>query len=142
MTFILIVFCVVLWFSGKAAVRLYSYYTLTAHASLSRMDWSIREISSDHYAVEAHYEFLANEAVEKGDVSFDEPPFRNTYAAEVGIKAYEAQNWTVWYNPNHPSNSSLQKKFPYKECISAALLWVLLFYFVWLGHYYATKYTS
>jgi hypothetical protein len=68
-------------------------------------------------------------------------PFRNRWGAQEAITQYAAKEWRVWFDHKDPDYSSLQKKFPLKECVSAIFLWGLLLYFLWLG-FYVAKFNS
>ena len=87
------------------------------------------------YFLEAHYEFSRESKTYQGQTDFREETYINTWAAEQQILYNKNQTWKVWYQPKKFTHSSLQKKFPAKECGSAAVLVGLLIYFIFLGFY-------
>lgn len=130
------------WYSGKAVYHLYSYYRLQNHTEATVTDWKVKEIKSDAFVLEATYFFrLKGEEILATDFLID-PIFRNHYAAEQSIPKFAKKSWIVWFDPTNPHYSSLQKKFPTKECWSAGMMLALATYFTWLGFYVGSKHES
>lgn len=128
-----ILLAIALWFTGKAATGLYSYYTLTEQAPIKKIDWSVYEKNSDIFYPIAHYHFAVDGKEYEGETILTEWPYRNAWAVEQGIKNYDTKY--VWYSPKNPvKNSSLQKKFPFKESLYAAIVLLVYFYFIWVGY--------
>jgi hypothetical protein len=40
--------------------------------------------------------------------------------------------WSAWVDAQHPERASLERDFPYRECLYAACLLAILIYFVYL----------
>ncbi|MBA3815852.1 MAG: DUF3592 domain-containing protein [Parachlamydiaceae bacterium] len=133
--FLLAVILVTLWYSGIAIYRYYNYGRLTAQASLTSSEWQIQEVAEDEFYLEATYKFSVRQQVYAGRTSWPREFYRNRWAAEKDIPYVQKHHSVVWYQPSNPTHSSLQKKFPLKECLSAIVLWGLLLYFTWLGFY-------
>ena len=135
--FLFVILAATLWYS---AIALYSYYShshLEVQTPVSSMAWEIEEKSDESYLVKGiyHFEFKGNSY--PGSTTMTDMIYRNQWAAEQAIKELSDKNWKVWFDPQDPGHSSLQKNFPYKECITAIFLWGLFFYFLWLGFYVA-----
>jgi hypothetical protein len=135
--FIAVVFATTLWYTAVAIYSYYSYSHLKAQTTPSAMDWDIEEKSDEDYVVKAIYRFEFQNKSYPGNTSFTDTPYRNHWAAEQAAKEISKKDWKIWFDPQNPHHSSLQKEFPFKECISAAFLWGLVLYFLWLGFYVA-----
>lgn len=133
--FLLAASFVTLWYSGNAFYKYYNYSRLTAQTTLSSSNWHIHEVAEDEFYLEANYTFSNNQKIYAGQTSWPREFYRNQWAAEKDIPYFQKHRNIVWFNPANPHHSSLQKSFPLKECISAALLWGLLLYFIWIGFY-------
>lgn len=133
--FLVIVFLVTLWYSAIAGYRYYNYSILSRHSPIDSIQWEVLEISEENYILKASYTFQVNSTKYSGVTSWPKESYRNTFAAYQALKEFAALPRNVWYNPHNPANSSLQKSFPLKECISALVLWGILLYFLWLGFY-------
>lgn len=132
--FLGVVFITTLWYSAIAFYSYYSYARLDAQVTPSSMKWEIEEKTAENYFLKAFYHYSVSGHSFEGDTTLDEP-YRNQWAAEQVLKEFLKKQWSVWFDSQDPNYSSLQKKIPFKECISAALLWGLLLYFLWLGFY-------
>lgn len=139
--FLIGVLLTALWYTGTALYHYYTFSTLTAQTRPISMEWTIHEVAEDEFYLEASYSFLANQTTFQGKTSWPRIFYRNRWAAQQDEKFMEKQHQIVWFNANNPNHSSLQKNFPYKECISAAFLWGLFLYFLWLG-FYVTKFKT
>lgn len=127
-----------IWFSGTAMFYQFKYHQLDANASATITKWSVHPISEEQYQIIAVYHFPYKTDVIDGETAFT-PYVRNPYTAEQYIKENSHLKWTVWYNSANPHQSSLQKRFPVKECLYAATLWGIFIYFVWLGNYVSKR---
>lgn len=137
--FLTIVAAAVCWKSAVAIYRLYGYYRLTAQTEAHFTNWSVVPLSQESYVLKTHYRFQVGQQSYEGDYLFSDRPYLNAWGAEQEIKRGRPSRGIVWYSARNPLISSLQKTFPLKESLSAALLWGLFCYFIWLG-YYVTSY--
>lgn len=137
--FLLMIFLVALWYTVIAAYRYHSYFKLTDQVRVNSIEWDVKEVADDEFYLEARYTFVVKDRSFSGKTSWPTEFYRNRWAAEKDQPYFTKQYRVVWYDQNNPDHSSLQKKFPFKECISAIFLWALLLYFLWLG-YYVTKF--
>lgn len=122
-------------YTGITFYRLYNYLILSAQAPARDFVWSTQEIGSENFAIRVEYTFDSKGKSVRTQSLFQPEKMINPWAAEQVIKKYQNRKMAIWYNPSHPNHSTLQKKFPIKECISTFLLWALLLYFVGLGYY-------
>ncbi len=135
LSFLVAVTC---WKSGEAIYRLYGYYRLTAHTQAEVTNWSVEKLSEERFLVKADYRFKAKGQLFAADYIFPFPSSLNSWAAEKAIQKMSAEKYQVWYSARNPLVSALQKNFPLKECLIAALMAALLLYFIWLGYYVAS----
>lgn len=135
--FLAIVAAAVCWKSGVALYRLYGYYRLTASTEGNFTEWSVVSLGEESFILQTHYSFQVGQRTYEGDYPFVDHTYLNEWGAEQEIKRGRPARGVVWYSARNPSISSLQKNFPLKECLSAALLWGLFCYFIWLGNYVA-----
>jgi hypothetical protein len=126
---------VVVWFATIAFYQLYQYLRLSYYTKPSQIEWSVKEITDELFHAEAHYEYSVNGKNYSGTTDFDNVAFRNGFAVEKALPEYKKKNWLVWYDSSNIEYSTLQKKFPIKECLSAILLVALLIYFYGLAYY-------
>lgn len=133
--FLAILTCIVTWYCGNTLYRIYRYSQLTQTTLAEEVHWVVIPLSGDQYILKATYSYALQEKRYLGETSFNEDIFMNQWAAEQAIPKYAYRQWNVWFNPRYFSYSTLQKKFPTKECCSAAVLFLLLLYFVGLGFY-------
>lgn len=139
LAFMLILGFVVCGYTGTALWRWYGYISLSKQAKVETVEWSIVERGSSSYVMNGKYRFDLQGTKFEGETDFSDDNYLNGWSAEQGLKNYQAKSWNVWYQPSNPHYSSLQKKFPLKECLSAVVMWGLWFYFFWLGVYVAQK---
>lgn len=128
----------VAWLGGSAAVHVYNYSIYSEAAVSESMEWSIVQVGKDQYQIEGHYRFTVDGTAHDGISLLTETTYRNPWAADHRLQTLDGQGpWRVWHVKGDPARSTLQKSFPLKECVSAAVLFVLLLYFAGLGYYVA-----
>lgn len=133
--FFLFIGAVILWFTASAGYQLYQYAVLQEKTFAKKIEWSVVEVTDEKYVLNAQYTFDLDGTSFSGNTRMTSLSFRNQWAAEQSIPKYDKQQWEVWYSPGNPHHSTLQKNFPLKECLSAALLWGIMGYFLWLQYY-------
>ncbi len=124
-----------LWIGGKFVYHLYEYFNLTQTEVAQVRNWSVEEIKSGKFALIADYSFEKKGTTYTKHFQFKNPIYTNPYIAEDHIAKWKKERWQVWYNPKNPSESSLQKIFPFKEGIHLLLCIGVLLYFSWLRFY-------
>lgn len=127
------------WFSGVAAYKYYGYSKLNSRTMAKEIAWSIKEINDEKYYPEAHYRYVVDGKEYEGDTVLSDFPYRNSWATQQANKENDAKRWAVWYDISDNGYSSLVKQYPTKEMAYAAIMWALVFYFMWLSHYVTKK---
>ncbi len=61
---------------------------------------------------------------------FSEPWHLNEASALHAVREKAKENWTVWFNPNAPLKSSLEKVFPLGLFVRTFICYGVLIYFV------------
>lgn len=138
--FIAICAALTLWYAIPAFKQVQNYYTLTHTAPAENLKWFVTEISSEDFRVGADYTYKVLDREYFGETIFTDWKFRNPSSADDELKVKAAKNYVVFYDPqslvsSSDHNSSLQKKFPVKECVSLGIIFFLLLYFIGLGIY-------
>ena len=136
--FLLIIALLALWFIVKTGRSVFSYFQLTAQLPVTVEKWTIKEIKSDRFAVMAHYsfEYQGKNYQGSGQVGGLYP---NPWAATRAEQQFSSTQQHVWFSPKHPDHSVLEKKFPLKKVLSAAMLIGLFIYFCILSTYVRLK---
>ena len=124
-----------LYFGIKASYHLYLYQTETASTTALTTTWTLDEPSNAHYVPQGSYTYVVDGITYSATSDLPRQIYRNRWAAEEDIASYDQKQWSVWYDPAHPSRSTLQKFFPIKECLSTALVLAILGYLIWLKTY-------
>ena len=117
-----------IWFCTLAGLSLYTYHKLDRQTEAHVTQWKLIEYSASKVAIQAFYNFLVNDETREGQIIFSKPYYLNKAAAEKALIHKSLQKWTVWYNHQNPSFSSLEKSFPLKKCFNALLVLSLLGY--------------
>jgi hypothetical protein len=129
----------VLGYSAWTAHKILSYWSLSDRVAVQSVEWSVLPLEEDEIAVQGHYHYqFKGQAYIQTEVLPER--YLNLWAAKEAAARLSAKSWQVWINPAAPLDSTLQKKFPLKESLYTALLWILLLYFIGLG-YYAARYS-
>lgn len=132
-------------FGSISFYKVWDYTRLDAITSAEKIDWSIVELKrhslfeligfgDELFTLRGEYSFRVGENIFLGSTTLTEPLFRNLYAVEEELISIRTKPAKVWYDSSNPSYSSLQKKFPFKECLSTAIMLGLLLYFIWIGY--------
>lgn len=120
-------------FSWDALQQMRRYYFLQQKTSLTSTEWGLVKINEESYRVGVEFSFVHQGKTYRGLEHFQKPLYPNPWAAAHGMKERETETQEVWFYPNNPKISSLEKKFPLKELLSAVVLLGLWLYFVQLG---------
>lgn len=137
--FLTVISIIALWFSCRAFLGIYRYFVLNSETLSSQVEWSVKELSDEKYVLHGKYVYLVNGESYTSETTLSHFPYRNHGAAERVIPEYAAKQWSIWYSPHNPAFSTLEKKFPIKECVSSVLLWSIMIYFICLKNYVAKR---
>lgn len=123
-------------FYGLWTAHLYfEYRRYNRSTILLTIEWSVQERGENDYRVQGSYTFKTNEKLFQAQDTLREPVFLNTWAAHDFIKTLNEHPPRVWFSGDSPDHSTLQKKFPLKECISTVVLAGIVIYLFGLGYY-------
>ena len=117
-----------LYFSFQLSVQLFSCVPLAVQAPARVSQWEIEEVKGK-FALKAFYSFEAQNKIWKGSCRFNPPYFWNEPSAMAALKAKAKEPVSAWYNPNNPSHSSLEKRFPSSLLFRTIICYGVLIYF-------------
>lgn len=123
-----------LWRGIAAAKELWNYNCLKIEVPASQVFFEIIPYRGK-YALEGSYAYEYGKKSFQGNIVLSPPHHLNRNSAEQEIKRMEGMQWNVWVDPIKPSNSSLEKNFPYRNVFYAVCLLGLFLYFVSLRFY-------
>lgn len=138
---LVIALCVV-GYSGYASWIYWNYSSLDAQVPFKKIRWSILERDEETFLYHVSYSYLVEDALYEHNEIFKKPVFINLLGAQHALSDFSKEYSAAWISSKNPSYSSLQKTFPVKELVSTAVLWLIFFYFVFLGKYYVYRYKS
>ena len=136
--FLGVIGCCIAGYTGFTFYKIFLYTIHSKEVDLKDVKWKA-VWQNGSFAVDAtyHYSFQGRDIESHSQL---QEKLLNRWAADEKIASLQKQHWHAWIDPRNPSDSALQKNFPLKECISTAILWSILAYFLWLGFYVAKKY--
>lgn len=138
--FLTFIALVVVGYTAFAGVDFYRYWALSKKTEPVAVEWFVKELSPEAFIPVAHYRYKVAGHEYRGRTFFNKRPHLNRLAAEEAIKRLKLEQKRVWYRPDTPGRSTMQKNFPIKKAVYTAILWALLIYFIWLG-YHVKKFT-
>jgi hypothetical protein len=131
--FLLLFALVTAWYAGDAIYKIYRYDQLTASVEPSTINLEVVTNGSGRYYYKGIYTVEIDSQTYSGSEQLLQPIFRNQASAEALLQEYLNDPWVVWYAPNNPLHSTIQKNYPLKELIYGLALVALFCYFLWLG---------
>lgn len=137
--FLSLVLACAIGYTGWTIFKLYHYFSLSTSLPIEEVEWLVATGENDTFSPQAHYTFKYQDQIFKGQTTWSES-YLNLWAAQEATSRLSNQIKKVWVDRNHLDNSTLQKIFPLKECLSTLALWMLALYFIGLG-YYVTRYS-
>lgn len=139
----------VLLFIGIALVAFYfsvllgktflSYFFLSSQTKAHVFQWEVLEIN-DKYPIKASYSFEVDGKMVKNSFIFPKPWSWNQASALALVRERAQQSWMVWYNPNNPECSALEKRFPYNLFFRSLICYAVLVYFYLFRRKFLTLY--
>lgn len=119
------------FFLAKAGGEIVTYFSLNREVETLSTQWRISEKNSSSFALHVSYLFdpLKKEPFQ-GSMELPKPYFLNFPAAQSAMEAFSQKPWKVFYNDKNPSINSLQKIFPFKECLQSLLTLGVFVYFL------------
>ncbi len=120
-----------LYFFFGSIGELSTYQSLKQQTPGKIFQWDIRE-SKEKFPITALYRFEAQGKVWQGAHRFGPPWDLNQEAAVHRLTILAKQPKMVWFDPQRPSHSSLEKNFPYNSLFRFAVSLGVFLYFGWV----------
>ena len=124
------------FFSIQSAEAIYGFLTLKKEARGRAEKWEIKE-ENGKFPLTCYYFFEANGATWQGRSVLAKPWHLNETSAIEALKVKAKEDLIVWFNPNRPDKSTLERKFPTSLLIRTCLSYGVLLYFLFLFRNYA-----
>lgn len=137
--FLAIVGCCIVGYTCIAGYKVFRYATFSSEVEPYKITFKTTRTENFNFVVEAEYHYFFEGQSIKSRSTLPEH-YLNRWAAQQQLPKLQKLPWKGWVNPRKPSESTLQKNFPIKECISTAILWGILLYFMGLGLYVGKNY--
>jgi hypothetical protein len=138
LSFFLGVILLTSWFAFNAGYKLWKYSQLSDMAPIKITRIKILEDKPQKFRIVVFYSFEYRGKIYDGNGSWGNH-FLNIWSAEKDAQRIEENLKIVWFDPDNPSHSSPEKRFPRKQTLSAAVLFGLSIYFLSLGFYVSKK---
>lgn len=126
-------------FSFPTAMLIAKYYSFKASVAPDFVNWSHEAIHDELWRPVAEFGYTLNGKVYREREVFQGERFRNPYAANAALEKLKKEYTLVWYDPNHPSQASMEKFYPTKKNVYSLLALGIIFYGVWIGSILTTK---
>jgi hypothetical protein len=123
----------VLWFTFNTGYQLYRWVVQTAETVPTNIEWQVRQESQDRYTLAAQYAFKVNDSTYLGETIFRSKRYKSPETAAHFLQQNIQTDWKVFYAPDRPRISTINRIFPLKSCIYTAIVWGVIIYFFWLG---------
>ena len=131
MVFLALTSLIAMVFLVKTSLKLQEYFSLNQITKAFVTDWKISEKDETSFALQVFYEFsLSGKDKIQSQMELAKPYFLNRPSAEKAVEEFSKQSWEVFYNDKNPNNNSLQKLFPFKDCIQTLLTLGIFVYFI------------
>ena len=136
--FTIVVALIAFWFIIKASHEVREYLLLKVQVEVVVDRMEVQEFKSDQFVVVAYYTYSYQEKNYLGQGQLG-GTYPNPWAANEAKARFSKQKWSVWLDPLHPVKSVVEKHFPIKRTLSAAVLLGLVLYFFILAVYMRLK---
>lgn len=120
------------FFLGKSSLGIWGYFSLDGKAKAFTEGWKVEEKDSSSYSILVSYHFFVEKERVEGQTELVKPYFLNKESAEKAVKKLSSQNWEVFFCKRSIEKNSLQRTFPFQQCIHAFLVLGVLVYFALL----------
>ncbi len=122
------------YFSIETATSLSHYFALKASAPAHILRWEIKEVKGK-FPITAHYSFQTQDTIWQGASTLSKPWHLNEMAAATAVKTKAKEKLNVFFSPQNPLKSGLEKIFPTNLMIRTILCYAVLgYFFILIGH--------
>ena len=111
--FLCVIMVITLGFTVVAAYRYQVYTSLSGSVKAIQMDWEIEELSENAFILKTAYQYEVNNEKYSGKHVWEDIKYLNRYASEEAVEDAKKEMVNVWYNPQKPQNSTLERSFPF-----------------------------
>lgn len=125
-----IAFSISLFTLGKASYGCLKYVLLSSKQNAYIDNWKIEEKNSSSFSIEISYHFFINDKKVLGKTELAKPFFLSRKAAEEAVETLQKKSWSVFFPPSHIEMNTLQRHFPFRDCIHALLSIGVVIYFL------------
>ena len=137
-SFFLIVVAVSIWFVVSAGYDLIRYYQFNTQVPITVEKQEVKEVGANDYRIEIAYSYTFEGKNYEGVEQLSEI-YPNPWAAHRALEKFKEQKAYVWINTKAPETPRIEKQFPYKAAVSAAVLIGLVIYFFIIGLYVGVR---
>lgn len=123
----------VLWFTFDTGYQLYRWVVQTVETIPAHIEWQVHQEAQDRYTLAAQYAFKVKDSTYQGETAFRSKRYKSPETASHFLKQHIQANWKVFYAPDRPQISTINRVFPLKSCVYTAIIWGVMIYFFWLG---------
>jgi hypothetical protein len=120
------------FFTVQMAEGVYNFLKMREKTSGRALRWEIREVKGK-FPLTCYYSFEANGAVWQGRAVLPKPWHLNEMSATAALREKAKEELLVWFDPNRPEKSTLERQFPSGPLSKALLSLCILVYFIILG---------
>lgn len=113
---------------SKTVLDLYRYYRLNVSVVPETMTWTVGKANEELFFPEGTYRFSYQGKVYVGSDFLTREKYRNEEALQNDLPKFDRQKWSIWFRADQPNISTLQKIFPWKECIYTLFLFAIFLY--------------
>jgi len=117
------------YFSVRFMGAVLKYCALKQSGEAHILRWEVKE-ESGKFPIYGYYYFEAGDASWPGSTRLGEPWHLNENSAVAALKERAKERWTVWFNPQNPSESTLERFFPVGLLIRMIICYIVFSYFV------------
>ncbi|MBN2479881.1 MAG: hypothetical protein JXA94_06605 [Parachlamydiales bacterium] len=130
----IITFSICIYFSAVAINKVYKYLILNEKTYAVDKKFEIKNKNDDYFYVVLSFEYEAFNKKYSKNVSL-KGKFLNQFSAKEFIDKSSNKKLLIFFNKKNPNIFSIEKKFPYKNCIYAFITIGILIYFLILKAY-------
>jgi hypothetical protein len=123
-----------LFFAGAALVKLNFYFNLDSSAKANIEKIEILNSKKDSFKIFVEYSFVFNNRIFFKKHIFQEV-FFNQFTANDFMNKISKHDIRIWFNLKNPQVSSIEKIFPWKNCVYSLITMIVFFYFLILKYY-------
>jgi hypothetical protein len=121
---------VFIYFAYPVAKQAYRNAPLTATVEPKSAHWQVREIHDEKWQFQVDYTYEIDGRLFEKQELFQGYSYRNPYAAKETLQEIIPEYPVVWYSPDKPENSSMEKFFPKKQATYSVIVFMLFVYFI------------